>query len=111
MGNSGSGFGTNFPRGEEEYLRISAPATRCVGTVLPIGIVSQQIPAILARKTFIIQNYGDVWINFGGSVAVPNQCLFLGAGAMFGLDIVSGVPVSIVSHAGTVNVYILQIGV
>jgi len=93
----------------EELLSFIAPSTHSASQLLSVGAVTAvTVVAPPSRKTIIIQPYSDVWLNIGAP-AVANQCLKLQAFSMIGIDLFPNVDVSLLSAAGTVSVFVVQL--
>lgn len=108
---SASEFGVDFPRGEEERLRLAGPAKRCEKIVVDIDDTAVFVTPLLHRKSVNIQNIGaaPLWVNFGG-VAVAGECLYLATGNIFSMDIKTEVSVSLLSTAAATKVIVIQTG-
>lgn len=91
----------------EEFLGYIGPSSKAVSTTMEIS-TSEAVVATPARKSIIVQPFGSIWLSVG-KPAVANECLYLGAYTIFGLDLYENVPVYLLAEAGTVSVHVLQL--
>ncbi len=104
-------FGSPGHGSSSEYLHFIAPSSSVDNRVVAVatGAPTVILP-IENRKTIILQVFTDCWVKFGDIDASIGDGLLLGSGAIFGLDILSGVPVSIIAATVAGNVSVVQVG-
>ena len=95
----------------DEMLAVLAnPVENITQEVLSVPDAAAVLVAPLAgRKTIILQVFAGCWLSFG-TTAVKHQCLYIGAGGMFGLDVADSVVVSLLSDSGAAVVVVVQTG-
>lgn len=94
----------------EEILSYIGPAVDAITDVYAVSSTgSTPIISPKSRKAIIIQPSVNIWLSIGSSEAVPQQCLFIPAYAIFGVDGYPSLKVSMRGETASGNVVITQL--
>ena len=94
----------------EEVLSYIGPAVDAITDVYDVSSTgSTPIIAPRSRKTVIIQPSINIWLSIGSDEAIPQQCLFIPAYAIFGVDGYPSLKISMRGESASGNVVITQL--